>query len=182
MLWFVIFGVIALIITAILVAHNEHGFSVWLLYSFPALWASLAIALLVGGVVSEVALGCGAKTEYILTDVSEIHTLNDNSQLSGRYYLGSSSINEEMRYFYIESTPRGKHMDDVSAEHAHVIPSDKEDPRIEKYSERFSNAALRLFTTPFFDPLVKIYIPEGSITTEFDVELEHSNSDKDINT
>ena len=176
MIWFIIFGVIGIVIATIITVSEGDGFFEWLSLSVVAIIAGALVAVLIGIGVSTIASACGAATELVRTDAVEIQALKDNSQISGRFFLGSGRVDEEMHYFYIEETSHGKHMDNVPAKYTHVIESNNERPRVEKYIERYRNVALRWLTVTFFEPLYKIYVPEGSITTEFNVDLEDSNS------
>ena len=103
-----------------------------------------------------------------------------NGQVGGRFFLGIGGVHgsveggEEYYYYYKESG-EGIQMDKVKADVATIIENNSEQPRVEKSRyEPYENKP-HLTTAPICptdDPPVKIYVPEGSIATEFNLDLE----------
>lgn len=146
------------------------------------------IGFVVGSLVmlvsSSICVAANVQYEYENTKTVEISALKDNGVLSERIFLGSGYIEEEPRYFYMENTEFGKHMEDISAENAYINEIDDGAPRIEFHNAKWKNRAWYILGVPLCDTRCQIYIPKGSVTTEFYVDLEMSsnnNSDAESN-
>lgn len=177
MIWFILGGVAFLgyIVYGIVKLAADKYYD-WLDFFNVTVISFLVSILLVGCiplyVVSAICTGC-AEMDYKLTETIEITALNDNSAVSGHFYLGSGYVDEDMKYYFIEETEKGKHMDSVDADYSYIIESNNENPRIEVYSPEFkNNKVLRWFATELAADEYRIYIPENSITTEFSVDLQ----------
>lgn len=175
MIWFILAGLVTIgyIIYAIIDAY-KYGFNAQDNILYPILFSLgslfVAVVLFLG---STAICSLFAKVEYdTLVETKEITALNDDSAISGHFYLGSGYVNEKKRYYFFEETDKGKHMDSVDADSSYIIESDTEQPRIEVYPPKFKSKWLYLFAMEFADTEYKIYIPENSITTEFKVDLE----------
>lgn len=177
MIWFVLAGVCAVIYTVSYVVDDLKSFGREL-FSFGEAIFQFVIAVLISGLVAVTLWLCSsvafsfAEFDYNLTKTKEIVALNDSSAISGRFYLGSGRADEKMKYYFVEETEKGKHIDDVYADNAYIIESNNETPRVEVCAPGFKNDWMYWFAFPMAENEYRIYIPENSITTEFDINLE----------
>lgn len=178
MIWFILAGIAAIsyIVYYIVRDVKKYGWHCFELEEILALFfgtiimAALAACILM--LSSSMVCSLFAEIEYTVAETKEITALNDNSTASGYFFLGSGQVDEEMKYFFVEETEKGKHVDSVSAKNAYVIESNSETPRIELLRPDFKNKGLWWIAFPMQDPEYRIYIPEDSITTDFNVDLE----------
>lgn len=114
---------------------------------------------------------CFAETEYVQYYEREITAINDNSSISGRFYLSGGRIDEKMVYVYFIKSNGGEKMDQVGADITTIYTSNN--PRIVGYKEVFKNKFLR--SRNFLEIgnyKYSIYVPKGTIKNEFNVDLE----------
>jgi hypothetical protein len=171
MIW-IIGGIIIGFIVGIIVSINEEwGFIGGVFNTF--------LSILIGVFVGVMLLLCSSiicaplvETEHVKVKTTEIVALKDNNELSGSFFLGSGCVDENTRYYYMENTERGKRMRDISAENAYLNESNSETPRIETYQSEWKNKAWNLIAFPSEGGYYKIYIPENSIITDFEVDME----------
>ena len=153
--------------------HGRHGVSFGdCVFGFFGMSIMSVLCALMLWLISSLVCAPFAEVHYVVTETKEITALNDNSSATGSFFLGSGRVDEDMKYYYVEQTEKGKHIDDVSADHAYIIEANNETPRIERYEPKFENAWLYWIAFPVQEAEYKIYIPEDSITTDFDVNLE----------
>lgn len=135
----------------------------------------------------------------IETNVQEIVALQDTAQANGKYFLGTGTYQEEMYYFYYVETENGYVFNKLSPERENVYIKyiqGEDSPRIEQaceYSIRMvkvepsfwwdtlSWIRLKDYSvgdiykkqpTLFSSPTYTIYVPEGSIVEEYDIDLQ----------
>lgn len=139
------------------------------------------------------------KTIIETTKMQEIATLQDTTQANGRYFLGTGTYQEEMYYFYYVETENGYVFNKLSPERENVYIKyiqGEASPRIEEACEYsvlavkekpsfwwniFSWICLKDYSvgdiyekkpTLFSSPTYTIYVPEGSIVEEYDIDLQ----------
>ena len=110
-----------------------------------------------------------APPEYIHTSTEYIVALNDNNLASGRFYMRSSRINEDLWYQYMYKKGNGYKTNKCKARTSTVYCSDSEIPRVEWYRVERTWLIFKM-TDP--DKQKKIYIPEGSIIEDFYIDLQ----------
>lgn len=175
MIWFILAGIAAIgYLVWWVIDDLKHGPLDWSgffvrLFGVPILSALAACMLEL-----PLSMGCSwfAKIEYTVAETKEITALNDSSTASGQFFLGSGQVDGTMKYYFVENTEKGKHVDSVSAKNAYIIESNTEKPRIELHKPYFKNKWLWWIASPMQGFEYRIYIPEDSITTDFNVDLE----------
>lgn len=135
----------------------------------------------------------------IETNAQEIVALQDTAQVNGKYFLGTGTYQEEMYYFYYVETENGYVFNKLSPERENVYIKyiqGEDSPRIEQsceYSIRMvkvepsfwwdilSWIRLKDYSVgdiykkqpkPFSSPTYTIYVPEGSIVEEYNMDLQ----------
>jgi hypothetical protein len=114
-----------------------------------------------------------AETEYFQVGGTEIYALEDNVASSGRYYIGSGSQNGSAAYFYVvEDDEWGHKIEHKSVDNCYIIYDNEGKPRMERWEGNWKNhiaGALTVFSPP---TRYKFYVPEGTITSDINVDLK----------
>lgn len=123
-----------------------------------------------------VTTGSDSFTHYEKDSEWTIYALNDSSDVKGRFFLGTGSIESNLYYYYIRDTAHGQKIEKVSTSDAYLKYDDR--CYVERYSRYYNDdLKTKLLVTRFFDKCdynsyYVIHIPEGSITNEFVVDLQ----------
>lgn len=119
------------------------------------------------------ALGVGyfpAQT-FMVEDTVHLAALRDNSTVRGSFFLGSGSIGQEQRYFYMRKVGDGFKQDSIAASEAIVYEQDGE-PRIVTYQSDFVNPMWYVIGLPSKSKDADIYVPVGSIVQNYHIDLQ----------
>lgn len=131
------------------------------------------------------------KEEYKLVESQNIVALQDNSNTSGRFLLGSGTINGSMYYCYYIDTDDGYKYQQINTSDYNVDVSIKycnenETPHIEKYDKYTIPTSDKKWGWVFNPVLIApranqsvlsaqkiyIYLPEGTIDENYKVDLQ----------
>ena len=110
------------------------------------------------------------ENRVILTETrKELVALKDNFAVEGRTgFLGSGYIDEELQYTYMYKDERGIAVDSIPAENSFVnFIGEDEEPYVRAVSYGFKNNWLYVIGFPMYDTEYYIYIPEGTIITNY---------------
>jgi phosphate/sulfate permease len=131
-----------------------------------------AFALFAGIIVS-LLLSDSVEMESYVDKTTHISALKDGSSVQGDFFLASGSVDEVPMYFFAKKKSGGIVMDSIEAEDVIIIEDDTEEPRIVEYAGRFKSDRLEYWlpSTPTHVE-TRIYVPEGTVTTKFDIDLE----------
>lgn len=120
-----------------------------------------------GGAIIDCCTEAEVETTHIR--VEKLIAFKDNSEMSGTFFLGTGYIGEDLNYHYIVETEKGMEIKHTSMEDCYLNYDDE--PRIEYRSYKFKNPVLYcLFMGPMSEEY--IFVPEGSITNEYNIDLE----------
>lgn len=138
-----------------------------LLISLLSLLASFIGAMIIGAIFyTPERIEVGTQT------TSEIYALADNSGIEGSFFLGSGSIDEEMKYVYVvEVEGKGYKMHTIDADSAYVQYYDGT-PKMVETTYWFKSELLNFFGICPSGTEYIFYIPEGSITNSYVIDLE----------
>lgn len=127
--------------------------------------------LLFGGLI---AAGIGYFPAQNFTEDKTISlvALQDNSTIYGSFFLGSGSINQEQKYFYMKKVGSGFKQDSISADDVIVFEDDSE-PRLVTYESDFVNPWWFIIGLPSQSKDSEIHIPEGSILKDYKIDLQN---------
>lgn len=107
--------------------------------------------------------------------VTNITALKDNQVTASSYFLGTGSTDGSQYYFYMTESEKGKRMGKISAsKRVFINEGSTTNPRLEKYEAEYTNEFLT-FILPdytFADYEYVFHIPEETVTTEFNVDME----------
>ena len=119
------------------------------------------------------AVGCNKMSEqsWVYPDepyaVEKLVALNDNNMMNGRFYVRSGYIESDLWYQYIyESQWGGYKTNKIKADSATIFYAD-DNYRVEWYER---TRGWLYFTET--DICHKIYIPEGSLTNTYSIDLQ----------
>ncbi|MBU5331739.1 hypothetical protein KQI61_05980 [Anaerocolumna aminovalerica] len=113
-------------------------------------------------------------SEWQTSSTTNLVALNDSSQINGSFFLGCGTIGEDTAYKYIVNTNKGKQVREINAKNNNVyIKEYNNTPKIEIKKWEFINEKYYLFASPAWkDDEVIFYIPEGSVTNNFSIDLK----------
>lgn len=115
-------------------------------------------------------------THYEKDSEWTIYALDDSIGASGRFFLGSGRIDSDIYYYYVYNTVHGQKIGKLRASNVY-LKYDDDNHYIEKYNRHYNDdLKTKLLVTQLFtkceDSYYVIYIPEGSITNDFTVDLQ----------
>lgn len=123
--------------------------------------------------------GIGTYAEdSIYTHEFEITALNDNHEMYLRAHLFTSEGDTESRYYFMRPWGKGLKEGYVLASESIIIETNDETPHIEHYATNTIDAEKHpwmSFLCTLFDEggdEYYIYVPKGSVTTDYDIGLE----------
>ena len=170
MFWLILMGV-TVIATIYWMIADDFGWFLGSLMTACVLILSIIFVALGAGMSCAIADECAARTP-VLIESKPLIALKDNSDIVGTKYLFSGTIKEAQYYYYIEETEFGYKQNKIQASSAY-IKYDNESPRIETYVNKYKNLIVRFFCgNTSINETVVIYIPEGSIVENYEIDLE----------
>ena len=132
-----------------------------------------------GGLIGVIAyfiigsiIGLFLPTKDIIT-TQNLCALNDTTTIEGQTFLFSGYIDEELKYRYLVETKKGIHVEEKGITNAYIKTIEKgEQPYIEEYDSVLKSDLYYWFAVNLKDNEYVFYLPEGSITNEYNVDLE----------
>ena len=112
-----------------------------------------------------------ADVEYYLVSDTKITALKDNQNVNGNFYIMGGYVNEDLYYYYAAETDLGYKINKIMADNAYIKYTNEE-THIQQYRGDFVNDKLIIFGVPLYDDRYVIYCPDGTVTNEFNIDLE----------
>lgn len=172
MIWFIIGFIISVIVIIYLLYENwwyyDFGekIGVPLLVLLCSTLASILVFFFASIVVNEVC-----EIDYRQTSDTKIIALKDNQNISGNFYIFGGYIDEDLYYYYATETEFGYKTEKIKADSVYIKYTDG-NAHIEEYAAMFADDYVNLFGCPLNNSRYVIYCPEGTITNEFNIDLE----------
>lgn len=113
-------------------------------------------------------LGPGDYT-YEVVESAEIMALKDSQNVYGAFYILGGSVGEDLCYYYAQNTENGITVNKISANEC-AIAYTEGTPRIEICKKIYKKKIWNRITLP--EEFTVLYVPEGTVTTEFAVDME----------
>lgn len=170
MIWFIIGLVAAVVIIVWIFCDDYTDWCDRICGPIATLIVSFLVSLLVWLIASPIT-SCCAEIEYNMTSDTKIIALKDNQNISGSFYIMGGYVGEDLYYYYTTETEFGYKTEKIKADHVCIKYTDSE-PHIERYSAEFANDGTYLLGTCMINDRYIIYCPEGTITNEFNIDLE----------
>lgn len=124
--------------------------------------------LLGGGIASFIGYAFPQRAEP--SDRYELVALRDNIGMSGSFFLGTGSIDQEITYFFYRKEGTGFKADKVS--NAVIFEDEETQPYVQKYDSEFKNSFWDIFVFPMKEYPTEIHIPKGSILQNYTLNLK----------
>ncbi len=170
MIWFIIGFVVAIAIIIKIFCNewNDWGDKIGgsILTLICTFLVSVAVLL-----AASIFVNCCAEIEYNVASDTKIIALKDNQNVNGSFYIMGGYIDEDLYYYYAVETEFGYKTEKMRAYNVYIKYTDGE-AHIERHRGEFTNDIANLFGFPMCDDIYIIYCPEGTITNEFNVDLE----------
>lgn len=131
---------------------------------------SLPIFLMFIGVA-----GCSPQVPMGEPTSIELVAVKDNSSINGSFFLGNGTINEDQYYYYLTETSKGIVQQKINIDKNIVYLryiKEGETPRLEEQTTRCESDVLYFLSSWTTKTEYYFYIPEGSITNDFVIDLE----------
>ena len=128
------------------------------------------VTLGVTALASKITTSC-VDADYKIASDTKIIALKDNQNISGNFYIMGGYVDEDLYYYYATETEFGYKTEKIKAGNAYIKYTDGE-PHIEKYSGEFANDGAYFWGIPMYGDRYIIYCPDGTVTNEFNVDLE----------
>lgn len=168
MIMFII-GLAGFIISCIYLSKTYWGFDSEvfidsLFVGFVCTCVGLIIALC-GSVV------CNPQTPEVET--TYIYAMSDTMGIEGSFFLGTGSVDSEMKYVYMTKTDKGmKIAEPIDTKDAYInYIEEGEAPRIEKV-HYITDSDLLNFLFIFPQSETYIYVPEGTVKEVYNIDLK----------
>lgn len=133
------------------------------------------ITSLVVGVLAAIFIGMIitpiSEIEYSVISDTKIIALKDNQNVNGSFYILGGYVDGDLYYYYAIETEFGYMTEKIKAENVYIKYTNDE-PHIEERQGDFANKKNNLWAFPFCSNKYIIYCPYGTITREFNIDLE----------
>ena len=166
--WWILFGLIALGLNIYWLWEGEYG---WVGMFFATIGMQIVafIAMLIMGII------CGAILTFNVPlaetrETSPVYALADNQMTSGSFFLGIGSVDEDIRYYYVEETPLGKHVDSVAANNSYIVDSNT--PTLTVVTYNWESKGWDWLGFCLADPNYIFAVPAGSVTEDYNIDLQ----------
>lgn len=172
MFWLIL-GIVGVIVAIIIYVVSDAWFDGGDIFAFSVIALIMAVALSIMGCLTSNSIATeNAEINYDIVSDTKIVALKDNQNVSGNYYLFSGYVDEDLYYYYATETEFGYKTEKLKVNNVYIKYT-KDEPHIEKHEPRFTNDVVTFFACcPCKPDRYIIYCPEGTITSEFNVDLE----------
>lgn len=172
MIWLII----SLIVTiAIIIYHWRenlwYGVGLCILETVGILLTSFFVTVLIVVLSSAIVSSNDNIIEYNKVSDTKIIALKDNQNVSGSFYIMGGYVDEDLYYYYATETEFGYKTEKVKAENTYIKYTDGE-THIERYFGEFTKDGLYFWGFPWCYDRYIIYVPDGTVTNEFNIDLE----------
>ncbi len=159
---------IALIVAIIVLIVNSHDVFDRVVEPLGCMAVAFLLFLLCVVIPSSCISSFNQDIYYEHSETVQLTAIQDTA--TGSFYIGSRNSDRSFRYYYCYASKDGYRISDISADDAAILYTEEE-PRLEVYKAvGFKNFWLNMFCIPM-QTNYKIYIPEGSISTSFSIDL-----------
>ena len=170
MIWFIIGFIVAVVIIVYICLDEWNDLVDKIGLSVITVLTSFLLSCLVL-LLASVIISCTAEIEYDKASDTKIVALKDNQNVNGSFYIMGGYVDEDLYYYYATETEFGYKTGKISAEDAYIQYTDGE-THIERYDGKFANEGVNLWAFPMCSNRYIIYCPDGTVTNEFNVDLE----------
>lgn len=158
--------IVPIIIAIIIAIKDRDGEFIFfgLIGGFVLGLIGLAIALIGGS--------CIETDKVYNTETTNLCAFSDFNRVQGSYFLGCGNSKSKMYYCYLaEDEDHAKIMYTLDANGVKIYDNEKETPRIVTEYKTSSNPFATFFLLPFSES-TSVYVPEGTIKYNYNIDLE----------
>lgn len=170
MVWLYLGFIVAVIAIIIICRDEDNYLDEKIGYSCAAFILSMIASVVLLLTSSAIVSSCAEMKYHVVSD-TKIIALKDNQNINGNCYIMGGYVGEDLYYYYTTETEFGYKTEKIKAENAYIKYTDEE-PHIEKYKGEFANDAVNFWAAPMCTERCIIYCPEGTVTNEFNIDLE----------
>ena len=171
MIWFIVGLIVFIVWTIYLICDDFYDWGEKIGTSVLVLLLSTACSILVF-LLSSLIVGSSAKVHYTnMVSDTKIVALKDNQNVNGSFYIMGGYVDEDLYYYYATETEFGYKTEKIKADNVYIKYTDGE-THIEEYQPEFVNDYVYLFAVPSYSHRYIIYCPDGTVTNEFNIDLE----------
>ncbi len=127
------------------------------------------IGILFGIVLLLIVSSLPGEKVYELDSAQNIVAMADGSNTSGSFYLFGGTVKDKFIYRYAYEDEMGIRVKDIDADNCVIAYTDGQ-PQIERYYVYYKNPIHRFLACP--DTSYRFLVPEGTVTTEYVVDLK----------
>lgn len=161
-----LFIIILVILGFIVMYSGGESFSDGLLGALIGFLTGLLLMFTIGQIIGLML----PKEENITKE--NIYALNSSDSTEGASFIFSGYVDENFIYRYVIETDKGKHVEEIDADKVYIVEGNYE-PIMEIHKTVFKYKWMYLFAYHGSEKdYVKFYVPSGTVTTEYSVNLE----------
>ena len=169
MIWIIIGFIVSIVIIIYICCDEYNDFGEKIFLSFATLLVSALFTFIV--LLGASAIISCDEPNYNMVSDTKIVALKDNQNISGNFYIFGGYVNEDLYYYYATETEFGYKTEKVSSANAYIKYTDGE-THIERYEGEFASKKAYVWGFPMYVDKYIIYCPDGTVTNEFNVDLE----------
>ena len=111
------------------------------------------------------------KTTMVYSYEFPIYAIEDNTITVAKRYIAQT----ELKYYYLADYKGGKKTYSINSQQAYIIEDDNQQPKIEVYTETPTSTSLiiQYLYGDSNNHEYKIIVPNNSVTTDYNVDLEN---------
>lgn len=158
MLWLIIFGAIGFALGAWL------GFDDGIVAVFTGALGALLGVVLAFAPNGICAIWVHSKWERVNTQ--QLQSIATGDKISGRFFLGSGVINDELVYNYFVKTPAGSYYETYAPVNESTVYETDGQPRVETWRSTSENIWLNIFADNGGEAY-EFYVPNGSVVQTY---------------
>lgn len=132
-----------------------------------------ALAMLIFSLIGRAII----PSETVVISETEICSLSDSAEYSGRFVLGTGYVKSELCIYYVSVTPDGKKMESFKWSNTYIVESDNETPKVTITGDRYKWEWVE-WIFPELSAMLEgvdkatITVPENTVTTQYSIDLE----------
>lgn len=169
MVFGIIGALVGLVLGWLIVDHKSDLADCVFGVAFSVVMAVLGFAI---GIGISFGVGAALPKEYVMDRQIELVTIQDTSGIQGSFFLGTGHIESKSYYVFYQKEGNGVRFGKVSAEKAVVYEEERNGGLIKTYTRQFTSGWHNAFGTTLGGEKYEIFIPQGSILHEFQLDLK----------
>jgi hypothetical protein len=131
----------------------------------------VGIISLIAAMVVLIYFGCNVPQHWELIEESELVALQDNITTQGSFFLGSGSVDGELKYFFYEKSGQGFKSRSVHSDGVILVESDE--ARYQEWLKKDDKWWYWVFVLSGSEQKKIIKIPKGTILSNYNLDLKN---------